>query len=120
MLTPKQAESVATALAMRPETRRDDLLVCPACDSTCVSPAVRRRIGFIQGTPCPHCGALLHLKSVRSWLAAYLIFLTVVGVVAYLAWPAGRHVVQTFAGPFWVLMIVAFSATLQRLPLTAE
>ena len=30
MLTPKQAESAAAALTMRPETSRDEMLACPA------------------------------------------------------------------------------------------
>jgi len=31
MLTPKQAESAAAALAMRPAATQGDMLACPAC-----------------------------------------------------------------------------------------
>lgn len=31
MLNPKQAESAAAALAMRPEVNRSEMLACPVC-----------------------------------------------------------------------------------------
>ena len=120
MLTPKQAESVATALAMRPEAERSDMLTCPACGITCVSMTTRRHMGLIRRIPCPHCGALLRLKRGRTVLAAFLLLGILAGLGAYIGWPADRHVVQSFAAPFWVLTFVVFSATLRRLPLTAH
>jgi hypothetical protein len=120
MLTPKQAESAADALAMRPEAKRTDLLACPACDCACITPAARRHIGVFRRTPCPQCGALLRLKLGRAWLAAYLLTLVLVCLGGYLAWPGDRRFVQSFAGPFWVLMFVTWSALLRRVPLTSE
>jgi predicted RNA-binding Zn-ribbon protein involved in translation (DUF1610 family) len=118
MLTPKQAESAASGLAMRPEAKRGDMLACPACGSASISPTVRRNMGIIKRTPCPQCGTLLRLKRGRAVLATFLLILLVVGVAGYVAWPTDRQFVQSFAGPFWVLMFVVFSATLRRLPLT--
>jgi predicted RNA-binding Zn-ribbon protein involved in translation (DUF1610 family) len=120
MLTPKQAESAGTALAMRSEAKRGDMLACPACGSACISPATRRYIGIFKRTACPNCGALLRLKSGRALFAAFLLIVSVAALAAYLAWPTDRHLVQSFAGPFWVLMFVVFSATLRRLPLVAD
>jgi predicted RNA-binding Zn-ribbon protein involved in translation (DUF1610 family) len=120
MLTPKQAESAAAALAMRPEINRGDMLACPACGSASISPTARRHMGVIKRTPCPHCGALLRLKWGRALIAAYLFILSIAGLAAYMAWPTDRHLVQSFSGPLWVLMFVVLSATLRRLPLTAD
>jgi predicted RNA-binding Zn-ribbon protein involved in translation (DUF1610 family) len=120
MLTPKQAESAAAALTMRPEANRGDMLACPACGTACISPTVRRHLGLVKRTPCPHCGALLRLKWGRAVLATYLFILSVAGLAAYLAWPSDRQLVQSFAGPFWVLTFVILSAMLRRLPLTSD
>jgi hypothetical protein len=120
ILTPKQAESAAAALAMRPEAKRGDMLVCPACSTASISQSTRRHMGFIKRVPCPHCAALLRLKWGRALLATFLFILSVAGLAAYLAWPTDRHLVQSFAGPFWVLMFVVLSAMLRRLPLTTD
>jgi predicted RNA-binding Zn-ribbon protein involved in translation (DUF1610 family) len=120
MLTPKQAESAAAALAMRPEAKRLGMLACPACGSASITPIARRRMGVIKRIPCPHCGALLRLKWGRALIAGYLLILGIAGLAAYLAWPTDRRLVQSFAGPFWVLMFVVLAATLQRLPLTED
>jgi hypothetical protein len=120
MLTPKQAESAANALAMRPEINRGDMTACPACETAAISPTARRHLVLIKRTACPHCGALLRLKWGRALLATYLFVFLVAGLATYLAWPADRHLVQSFEGPFWVLMFVVFSATMRRLPLTAD
>jgi predicted RNA-binding Zn-ribbon protein involved in translation (DUF1610 family) len=119
MLTPKQAESAAAALAMRPEAKRGDMLACPACGTAAISPTARRHIGVIKRTPCPHCGALLRLKWGRALLATYFFVLLATGLAAYLAWPTDRQLVQSLAGPFWMLMFVVWEATLRRLPLVA-
>jgi hypothetical protein len=120
MLTPKQAESAAAALAMRPEINRGEMIACPACSSACISPTARRHLGLIKRTPCPHCGALLRLKWGRTLLAAYFLILSVAGVAAYIAWRSDRRLVQSVAGPFTALMFVVFSTTLRRLPVTAD
>lgn len=120
MLTSKQAESAAVALAMRPNAKRTDMLACPACGCACISPAARRHMGMFVRTPCPQCSALLHLKSGRACLAAYFLVLVLVCIGGYLAWPGDRRLVQSFAGPFWVLMFVTWSAILRRLPISAD
>ena len=120
MLTPKQAESAATALAMRPAANRGEMLACPACGSACISPTVRRHMGVIKRTPCPHCGALLRLKSGRALIAGYLLILAAAGLAAYLTWPVDRRLVQSLAGPFGALMFVILAAVLRRLRLTAD
>jgi predicted RNA-binding Zn-ribbon protein involved in translation (DUF1610 family) len=120
MLTPKQAESAAAALAMRPEVNRGEMLACPACGTACISPATRRHLGLIKRTPCPHCGALLRLKWGRALLATYFCILLVAGFAAYMTWPADRHLVQSLGGSFMVTMFIVLAATLRRLPLTAD
>jgi hypothetical protein len=120
MLSPKQAESAAAALAMRPEINRSEMIACPACGTACISPSTRRHLGLIKRTACPHCGALLRLKWGWTLLATYLFVLLVAGLAAYIAWPTDRHLVQSFAGPFSVLMFVVLSATLRWLPLETD
>jgi hypothetical protein len=120
MLTPNEVESAAAALAMRPEATHGDMLACPACGSACISPAARRYMGVIKRTPCPHCGALLRLKAGRALIASYFLMLVIAGVAAYVAWPTDRRLLQSVAGPFGALMFVVLSATLRRLPLTAD
>jgi hypothetical protein len=120
MLTPKQAESAAAALAMRPESKRGDMLACPACRDACISATTRRHMGVIKRTPCPHCGALLRLKWGRALLAAYLLILSLASLTAYMTWPTDRRLVQSLGGPFLALMFVVLTTTLRRLALTAD
>ena len=120
MLTPKQAESAVSALAMRPETHRRDMLTCPACNIACISATTRRRLGFVGRTSCSNCGALLRLKGGRTVFAIYVLILSITGVAVYLAWPADRRLVQTFVGPFIAVMYIVMAATLRGLPLVAE
>jgi hypothetical protein len=120
MLTPKQAESAAAALAMRPKANRGDMLACPVCGAAALSTTTRRSMGVLKRTPCPHCGALLHLKWGRALFISYLTVLIVAGAAAYIGWPADRHLVQSLAGPVLVLMFVVLAAALRRLPLAAD
>jgi len=120
MLTPKQAESAAEALAMRPPATPGDMLACPVCGTASISQSTRRQMGFLKRIRCPRCAALLRLKWGRALLATYLIFLLVAGLAAYMTWPIDRHLVQSFASPFVVVMVIALAATLRRLPLAAD
>ncbi len=120
MLTPKQAESAAAALAMRPEAKRVDILACPECGTASISATTRRHLGLFKRTPCPHCGALLRLKWGRALIATYLLILGIAGLAAYMAWPRDRHLVQSLGSSFLVVMFIALAAILRRLPLTAD
>jgi hypothetical protein len=120
MLTPKQAESAATALAMRPEVNRGEMLACPVCGSAAISTAIRRNMGVLKRIPCPHCCALLHLKWGHPLFSLYLSVLIVACTAAYIWWPADRHLVQSLAGPIIFFLVVIVATTLRRLPLTAK
>jgi hypothetical protein len=85
VLTRKQAETAAAALAIRPPVTNGAMLVCPACGSASLSPTMRRHLGLIKRTPCPHCGALLRLKWGRALLAGYLLILVIGGLTP--TWP---------------------------------
>jgi hypothetical protein len=120
MLTPEQAEAAATALAMHPEAKRGDMLTCPACEAAAISATGRRHMGIFNRTPCPHCGALLRLRWGRALFTGYLLVLGIAAVAGYVTWPTDRHLVQTYAAPFIVMMFTVLATTVRRLPLTFD
>jgi hypothetical protein len=89
VLTPKQADVVASSLLVRAEPKQR-LLLCPCCSAEVIPLAARKKLHPLLKIQCPACHAYLRLKWGR------LLFLVYLAVVALLAFCEFSNVIPRF------------------------
>jgi hypothetical protein len=119
MLTPKQADAVATALQMRPRGANSELLTCPACGKACIPQIERHRLSPFGLIHCPACAVPLRLKWARTICAISLLPLAVLIVWIAINWPTAHHF-TAYLTAFIMLPFTVLTATIRRLALTAD
>jgi hypothetical protein len=119
MLTPRQAESVAKALATRPTAQRGAMRICPACGAYGISAQERRRLSPFHTIQCSGCEATLRITWGRS--VAAIFFCVCVAFVVWVLWNwSGHHHAYRYAAALMMSLLPLFLMTMQRLPIAKE
>jgi predicted RNA-binding Zn-ribbon protein involved in translation (DUF1610 family) len=115
VLTPKQANAVASSLLMRGERDRKQMLQCPSCGEFSISQKARQRL--LWHIQCPACESYLRLKWGRLLLLGYLAAMALIIVGAFVKVPGQHNFLGGIVGIWSVCLALLFQAINRRLPL---
>jgi hypothetical protein len=118
VLTPKQADAVASSLLMSRKQEKNQMLQCPSCGAISIS--LKARKNLLRHSQCHACKSYVRLKWGRLLLAGYLAAMILLAAGAFIKIPGFHNFPGAMVVTWSLCLAISFQAISRRLPLEPE